>query len=463
MDDLTFLPALELARRLRARRLSAEDLLLSCLERIDEDNPSITAFVEVLRDRALAEARECDDRLRRRGGDPPPFLGVPVGVKDLNLARGSFTRFGSRAFERLFTPFDDPVVSRLRQGGFVVVGKTATSELGSLPVTEPDIHAPTRNPWDPGVTPGGSSGGAGAAVASGMIPIAQGSDAGGSIRIPSAFCQLFGIKPSRGRVENPFGLDDRMLIWTCGPMARTVEDAAAMLDVMAGITVGTPHWAPPPARPFAELAREPPPPLRLCVAARSNHVETDPEILEAVDRVARALERRGHHVQDGRLELPDGIVEEFLPVWQATAASAPVHDWSLTQPVTRWLGEQGVRVDAERVARTTERLMKVVLAQFGDFDAWITPTVAVPPPRIGAWRHLSPPDVFEQASKLGVFTAPFNISGQPAASVPAGRSRAGHPIGVQIVGQPYADGLVLALARQIEREMPWAGERPPRG
>jgi amidase len=462
MDDLTFLPALELARRLRAGKLSAEDLALSCLERIEETNPSITAFVEVLHDRALAEARECDRRLRQRGGDRPPFLGVPVGVKDLNLARGSFTRFGSRAFERLFSPFDDAVVRRLRQGGFVVVGKTATSELGSLPVTEPDIHAPTRNPWDLDVTPGGSSGGAGAAVAAGMIPIAQGSDAGGSIRIPAAFCQLFGIKPSRGRVENPFGLEDRMLIWTCGPIARTVDDAAAMLDVMAGISVGTPHWAPAPPRPFAELAREPLPRLRLCVAARSNHVETDPEIVEAVDRVVRVLERAGHHVQDGRLELPDGVIDEFLPVWQATAASAPVHDWSLTQPVTRWLGEQGMRVDPERVATTTERLMRTVLSQFGDFDAWITPTVAVPPPRIGAWRALSPPDVFEQASKLGVFTAPFNISGQPAASIPAGRSRAGHPIGVQIVGQPFADGLVLALARQIEHELPWAGERPPR-
>jgi len=462
MTELTFLPALELARRLRAGRLGSQDLVLSCLEKIEEHNPTLTAFVQVLRERALDEARACDKALRRARGDLPPFLGVPIGIKDLNLVRGSFARFGSRAFERLFTPFDDAVVRRLRAGGFVILGKTATSELGSLPVTEPDIHAPTRNPWDPEVTPGGSSGGAGAAVAAGMVPIAQGSDAGGSIRIPSAYCNLFGIKPSRGRVENPFGMDDRVLIWSCGPMARTVDDAAAMLDVMAGMTVGSPHWAAAPPRPFGVLAREAPPRLRVCLAVRSNHVETDGEIAAAVERVARVLDRLGHHVQEGRLELPDGVVDEFLPVWQSTAASAPVHDWSLTQPVTRWLGEQGQRVSPELVARTTERLMGVVLAQFGDFDVWITPTVAVPPPRIGAWRHLAPPEVFEQASKLGVFTAPFNISGQPAASIPAGLSRAGHPIGVQIVGRPLADGLVLALARQLEHEIPWADARPPR-
>jgi amidase len=460
VSDLPFLPALELAAMLRRRRISSEDLVLACLERIEFLNPRLSAFVQILGDRALAEARTADARLRKRGADLPPFHGVPLGVKDLNLARGSFTRFGSRAFERLFTPFDDAVVAQLRRGGFVVVGKTTTSELGSLPVTEPDIHPPTRNPWDPDVTAGGSSGGAGAAVGSGMIPIAQGSDAAGSIRIPSSFCGLFGIKPSRGRVENPFGLDDRVLIWTCGPITRTVDDAAAMLDVMAGVTVGKPHWAPVPPRPFGDLARDVPRGLKLGLALRSNHVETDPEIAAAVERVARTLEKLGHRIVEKPLELPAGVLEEFLPVWQATAASAPVHDWGLTQPVTRWLGEKGQTVDAAQVERTIERLMGLVLDQFGDFDAWITPTVAVPPPRIGAWRDLTPPGVFAEATKLGVFTAPFNISGQPAATVPAGRSRKGHPIGVQIAGRPLADGQVLALARQVERALPWSNERP---
>ena len=173
------------------------------------------------------------------------------------------------------------------------------------------------------------------------------------------------------------------------------------------------------------------------------------------------LSSLGHRVEPRRLDLPEGIIDEFLPVWQATAATAPVHDWSLTQPVTRWLGEQGRHVSAARVDAIVQHLGQVVLSQFGDVDAWITPTVAVSPPAIGAWKHLSPPDVFREATRLGVFTAPFNISGQPAASVPAGRSRRGHPIGVQIAGRPLADGLVLALGREIERRLPWSDDLPP--
>jgi amidase len=453
--------AVELARRIRAREVSSEDVLDACLERIDEVDGSVTAFVHVLRDRARAEARAADAKLRGRGAKLGPFHGVPIAVKDLNLAKGSFCRFGSRAFERLFVPFDDPVVARLRKAGFVVVGKTSTSELGSMPVTEPDIHAPTRNPWDIGVTAGGSSGGAGAAVAAGMVPIAQGGDAAGSIRIPSSFCHLFGLKPSRGRVQNPFTLDDEHIIWSCGPLANTVGDAAAVLDVMAGVTVGKPHWAPLPGRPFAQLAEEAPRGLRVGLAVRSNHVETEPDIAAAVERVARELSKMGHHIEERTLDLPEGIIEEFLPVWQATAATAPVYDWSLTQPVTRWLGEQGMRVDHAEVVRIIQQLGAVVLERFGDADVWVTPTVAVAPPAIGAWKHLSPPETFREATKLGVFTAPFNISGQPAASVPAGRSRKGHPVGVQIAGKPLADGLVLALARELEKRMPWAGEIAP--
>ncbi len=465
---LPFTPALALARMLRAGSLSSEELVLECLERIDAYNPRLSAFVDVLRDRALAEARAADKRLARRRGDTPLFLGVPVAVKDLNLARGSFTRFGSRAFEKFFSPFDDDVVAQLRRAGFVILGKSATSELGTLPVTEPDIHPPTRNPWDPDVTPGGSSGGAGAAVASGMVPIAQGSDAAGSIRIPASFCGLFGIKPSQGRVPNPYGLDDKKLIWTSGPIARTVDDAAAMLDVMAGVpSPATPSDArtgsvPLPSRPFAELARERPPRLRLRVALRSTLVETDPDVADAVERVARTLEKQGHHIEERPMELPEGAIEDFLPVWQSSTVQAPVYDWSVTQPVTQWMADKGRSLDPVAIQRLMEKLRRIALDQFGDADAWITPTVAVPPPRIGEWRNLSPLDVFERATRVGVFTAPFNVSWQPAASLPAGLSRRGHPIGVQIAGKPLADALVLALARAVEEEMPWTVDsRPP--
>lgn len=459
LRELLEASALEQADLIRRGEISSEELVSLYLDRIADQNPRVSAFVQVLEKSALAEARAADKRRAKVDATAEPFLGVPIGIKDLNPAKGSFTRMGSRAFERLYTPFDCATTARLRRGGFVVIGKTSTSELGSLPVTEPDIHPPTRNPWDLEVTPGGSSGGAGAAVAARMIPIAQGSDAAGSIRIPSSLCLLFGIKPSRGRVENSYGHDDRTIIYSCGPLARTVDDAATMLDVMAGLTTGEPHWAPPPPRPFAELARRTPDRLRIRFTTKSSLAETHAEVADAVFRFARTLAKLGHDVEEGAMA--EGDIEEFMPVWQYTAAQAPVHDWALTQPVTRWLGEHGKTVTAEQVERLTAKMEKQVLDWFGDADIWVTPTVAVAPDRIGAWRDLSPPDAFARAAKMGVFTAPFNVSGQPAVSVPAGLTRAGHPIGVQLAGRPLADAMVLQLARQLEAELPWSHLRPP--
>jgi len=452
--------ALDQADLVRRGEVSSEEIVMLYLDRIADVNPHVSAFVEVLEKRATAEARAADKR--RKTSDPraEPFLGVPIGIKDLNPVKGSFTRFGSRAFERLYTPFDDATTARIRRGGFVVVGKTATSELGSLPVTEPDIHPPTRNPWDLEVTPGGSSGGAGAAVAARMIPIAQGSDAAGSIRIPSSLCLLFGIKPSRGRVENSYGHDDRTLIYSCGPMGRTVADVAAMLDVMSGVAMNEPHWAPPPPRPFAELAKQAPKRLRVRFTTKSSLVDTQREIAAAVERTAKLLASLGHDVEEGAML--EGDVEEFLPVWQHSAAQAPVHDWDLTQPVTKWLGERGKHVKPDEIDRLTAKMSAQVMEWFGDVDVWLTPTVAIAPERIGAWRDLPPAEAFARAARMGVFTAPFNVSGLPAASVPAGLSRAGHPIGVQIAGRPFEDATLLQLAKELEDAMPWNHLRPPR-
>jgi amidase len=193
--------------------------------------------------------------------------------------------------------------------------------------------------------------------------------------------------------------------------------------------------------------------------AKSSLSETDPEIASAVEKMAKLLGALGHDVEEGAVLAAN--VDEFLPVWQRTAALAPVHDWSLTQPVTRWLAEHGANVTDAEVARLTSKLAADVLAWFGDVDLWLTPTVAVAPPRIGAWKGLAPPEVFAEAAKLGALTAPFNMSGQPAVSVPAGVSKAGLPIGVQLAGRPLEDGTVLAVARQIEEAAPWRSSRPP--
>src|SRR5262245_30835997 len=250
--------ALEQAALVRTRAISSEELVRLYLDRIDRIDGRLNSFVERFPRRALRDAR-AKDAAGRAGEALPPFHGVPIGIKDLNFVRFAWTRMGSRATLPIFALLDDRTTAGIRRGGFVILGKLATSEVGAMPVTEPDTHPPTRNPWNVWHTSGGSSGGSGAAVAARLLPVAHGSDGAGSIRIPSAFCHLYGLKPSRGRLPNAFGRPDRDVLYTCGPLTRSVEDAAAMLDVMAGIDVGRPHWAPPPPRPYRALSAAPPP------------------------------------------------------------------------------------------------------------------------------------------------------------------------------------------------------------
>jgi amidase len=452
---------LELAELIRRRALSSEEVTRFYLDRIAQRNDTLSAFVQVLADEALRAARAHDKPGRAHDDARTPFRGVPIGIKDLNFVRGAFTRMGSEAFQNFFSVFDCRTTQKLRAAGFVILGKTATSEMGALPVTEPDIHAPTRNPWDLAVTAGGSSGGAGAAVAGGLLPLAHGSDGGGSVRIPAALCHLFGFKPSRGRIENAYGLPDRHILYTDGALTRSVDDAAAMLDVMAGLTSGRPHWAPPPLRSFLELSRRPVPRLRVRVATRSTLGPVEPAIEQAVLQVARVLEAMGHHVEEGTpLE---GSVEEFLPAWQFTAAQAPIPDWQKTQAVTRWLAEEGKLVDESTVLALFAKLTARAAAWMGDADIALTPTIGAETPAIGAAKALglSPRGTFDHYAPLGFFTAAFNVSGQPAASFPVGLSPKGHPMGVQIIGKPLADAEVLAVCQALEAAIPFRDIRPP--
>ena len=451
-DEVWAVPALELARRVRARTVSSEELTRYFLGRIARHNPRLSAFVTVLEARALRHARAMDRAVA--AGEPlAPFHGVPTAIKDLNLVRGTPTRMGSRAFRHFWSPIDDRVAAQLRRGGFVFLGKLATSELGAMPVTEPDIHPPTRNPWNLDHSSGGSSGGSSAAVAAGLLPLAQGSDGAGSIRIPASFCGLYGIKPSRGRVQNAFGFPDQEILYTDGPLARTVDDAAAMLDVLAGVTVGRPHWAPPPPRPFAELARESPKGLRVRLVLENPVASVDPEAAAAARKIAQALERLGHAVEEWRPV--EASFEEFLPVWQHLVASTPWVRWSKVQPITRWLGEAGRRVDAREIRAVKQRLVARALDWFEGADLVVSPTTPTPAPRVGSFRHADPAEAFRAAAPLGAFTAAFNLTGQPAASVPAGLSASGLPLGVQLVGRPLADATVLAVSRQLEEALPW--------
>ena len=461
MRDALSMTALEQADLVRRGEVSSEELVRASLERVAAQNGALAAFVSVFPRRAIAQARAWDRR-RRRGERLPLFAGVPTAIKDLNFVRLSWTRMGSRGVPPLFSPVDDVVVRAVRRGGFVIVGKTATSEVGAMPVTEPDTHPPTRNPWDLSRAAGGSSGGAAAAVASGMVPIAHGSDGAGSIRLPAAFCHLFGLKPSRGRVPNAFGKTDRDVLYTCGPIATNVADAAAMLDVMAGLDAefgGRPHWAPPPEKPYhAQTA----PPARLVIrfSTKAPLGVTHPDVARAVEDAARALADLGHDVEEA--PLPSGTLEEFLPLWQQLVSTAPVLSWARTQPITRWLGEAGKRLKDVDVRARHRELTARFDAAFDAADVWLTPTTPEPAPRVGAFANRPPAEAFEDAARIGAFTAAMNVTGRPAASVPLGLTADGLPMGAQIAGRAFADDVVLAVARQLEAARPWAHRRAGR-
>ncbi len=457
-NDVLNATALEQARLVRTRAVSSEELTRLYLGRIDALDGALHAFVSTSYRRALADARKKDEAVRR-GEALPLFHGVPTGIKDLNFVRWSRTRMGSRGSLPFPSPLDDLTTAAVRRGGFVILGKTATSEVGAMPVTEPDIHPPTRNPWSLDLSAGGSSGGAAAAVAGRLLPIAQGSDGGGSIRLPAGFCHLYGLKPSRGRLPNAFGRPDRDILYSCGPIAQDVADAAAMLDVLAGLDVGQPHWAPPPPRPYRETFAAPLPRLRVRFTTRAPLGTTDPELVTAVEDAARCLAEAGHDVEEATLPLTP--LEEFLPVWQHLVASVPFIRWSQVQPITRWLAEAGRRWTPAQVLARQRDLAARYLACFELADVWLSPTSPVPAPRVGAYAHRPPEEAFADAATLGSFTAIFNVTGQPAASVPLGLTRAGLPFGLQIAGRPFADDVVLRVSRFFEEARPWRGRRPP--
>jgi amidase len=293
------------------------------------------------------------------------------------------------------------------------------------------------------------------------LPIAQGSDGAGSIRIPSAFCHLYGIKPARGRVANPYGQLDREILYTCGPIARSVADAAALLDVLAGLDGGRRHWAPPPPRPYRELLDTPPPPLCIRLGTRAPLGETHPEIAAAVERAGRLLGELGHHVE--AWTPPAASLEEFLPLWQHLIGAFPLARLSRAQPITRWLGERGRQLDGAEVAEIRRKLAARLLADLGDADLWVTPTVGAPAPRVGAFAGRPPAEAFAAAANLGAFTAGCNVTGQPAASVPLGLTSDGLPMGLQIAGRELREDQVLAVSRQLEEAAPWRGRTAPFG
>ncbi|GAA4547016.1 amidase [Amycolatopsis samaneae] len=450
MTDLTLV---EQAAAVRAREVSPVELTEEYLRRIDRDNDKVGAYLTVDHEGALAAAREAEALVRSGTGEPPVLCGVPISVKDTWPVAGLRYTSGSQVFADRVAEVDAAVVEQLRRAGMVVLGKTNAPEFGLSSYTE-TVFGPARNPHDLTRTAGGSSGGAAASVAAGLAPAAQGSDGGGSIRIPAACCGLVGIKPSRGRVSPTPGADPAGLV-TAGPLARTVADAALLLDVMSTGRPGDAHRLPPaPAGHFLNSAMSTPDPLRIGVIR--GPATDDPWCRQACDDTAELLAELGHHVEDAPSAGPDDYRAEFTIVWSLLAGAAPVPAEREREllPLTRWLREKARGYDAVTFLSTLMSMQATarrIAGRYDRFDVVVSSTLAKLPPLVGALADVDPSRTFENMLEFHPLTPLANITGQPSMSVPARRTPGGLPTGVQLTGRHGAETTLVSVAAQLER------------
>jgi amidase len=463
-EDLLFRDVTELASLLADGELSSADLTRACLARIDAVDGGLRAFSNVRREHALAEARTRDEE-RARGEAAGPLHGVPVAVKEELHVAGEVTTFGTRANRRP-APADSLVVRRLREAGAVVIGKTAMPEFGQWPFTESTTAGVTRNPWDPTRSPGGSSGGTAVAVAAGMAPVGLGGDGGGSIRIPAACCGLFGLKPQRGRVTSAPEPHLWYALGTCGPLTRSVRDSALVYDVIRGSVGADRFRAKEPSGSFAEAVRTPVRRLRVgwSTTPVTVGVRPDAENVAAVVATAELLASLGHEVEEVDPGYPDPTAAFVPQFFGGTRAGAGLVDHpELLERRTR----QTLRLGAwtrpaviERAIRLGERVALKANRVFADHDVLLTPVIAPRPPLVGALDGLGTVGASLRSLPMIAYTALWNVTGNPAASVPAGIASDGLPLAVQLVGRSDDEPTLLGLAAQLEEARPWSGLRP---
>ncbi len=476
-DDLSHLDAMAQAALVRDGDASPLELVEAAIARIEAVNPQLNAVITPLFESARAEAASPD---LPHG----PLRGVPFLLKDLTCHSAGHPFHEGMAFLKdrgWVEHHDTELAARFRAAGLVVTGKTNTPELGILPTTEPAAYGPTRNPWDLERSTGGSSGGSAAAVAAGLVPVAHANDGGGSIRIPASECGLVGLKPTRGRVTSGPEFGDMMGGLTCDHVVtRSVRDTAAVLDAIHGMAPGDPFTAPDPNRPYLEEVGADPGSLRIGVmtTAPLGQVEVHAHCVTATEGAATLLESLGHHVELAHPAALDDAeyTGHFITNWAASAA------WSLdywsrrtgidvtevdVEPLTWALAAVGRASTAAEWLRAREWLQVNARAMAswwtGGFDLLLTPTIAEPPPLLGTFD--SPPDnplhgLF-RAAELVPFTPPFNVTGQPAISLPLFWSDDGLPIGVQLVAAFGREDVLLRVAAQVEVAQPWAERRPP--
>ena len=465
--ELCYTPATELARRIRAKKISPVDVVKNSLARIDAVNPRLNCFCFVYPEEALRKARDAEAAVT--AGKPlGPLHGLPIAIKDLTPTKGKRTTLGSYTHEHWVPDYDAAIVEKLAAAGAIMVGKTTTPEFAYSSFTESPLWGITRNPWNPERTPGGSSGGSGAAVASGCVPLAEGTDMGGSVRIPAAWCGIVGLKPSLGRI--PLDLLPSVFdnISHFGPLARTIDDARLFLAATQGPderdiqSIGTP------------LALDGPQPgsvkgMRFALNIDLGCYVVDPEIEAAVREAARALTSAGATVEEVDIPWTRRIADAWVEVWQVFMAGyfghlleqyrekMDPHVVALIEAGDKMPATHYKRIEIERTEQW--RSFYPILQKY---DAFLCPTMRVPAVRVGE-RDEGYYAMREDGRYYGLdMTGQFNLLAPcPALSVPAGWSKDGLPIGLQIVGRRWRDDTVLTIGKALEAVRPWADKRPP--
>jgi len=463
VSELHDLTALEQGAAIAAGETTTAELIEHYLERAERLNPLLGAFVTI----TAEQARERAGSVRGTG----PLAGVPTAFKDLNATAGVRTTYGSALLEDNVPEFSDEVVLRIEAAGLVSLGKTNTPEFGSPCYTESDIAPPAVTPWDTTRMAGGSSGGAASAVAAGLVPLAQGSDGGGSIRIPASCCGIVGLKPTRGRISGSPVYGEITGLATNGPLARTVRDTAAFLDVMAGRAVGDPFWAPESERSFLAACDDDPGRLRIARFATPVIADTDvdPECLTAWEDASRLLESLGHEVVDIVAPMDREAVKVFATCWAVLTGLSTVgldaEARTRLTPLIRWLGERGERVSGPEFGLALGELRRIAaqaLAALAPYDAVLTPTLAELPLPVGALRNDADPAAdFAAQRRFTPWTSMWNVTGSTAISLPLHQSGSGLPVGVMFAAAPGREDLLLALSAQVEEASPWIGRTPP--
>jgi amidase len=464
-EELAFAGIARQAELIRAGEVSSRELVELYLERIERLNPELNVFTDVLADSAVAEADAADGR--RGGGEELPLLGVPVALKDNADVAGVPTRYGSRGYDETPAAGDGEAVRRLRAAGAVILAKTTLSELAILPFTETEGWGKSRNPWDTGRSVGGSSGGSAGAVAAGLVGVASATDGGGSIRIPAAFCGLFGLKPQRGRV--PMEPHDHWnSLSAAGCVSRTVADTGLYLDVVTA-GGGDPAGPEPPEQSFAEAARTTPGRLRIAISDKPARAILPPVVsdeakagLADTEQVLRSL---GHDVRrhDPSYGLAgNNFVARYLGGIRDDVEAVP-HPERIEKR-TRGFGRLGRPYAggmARRATRAAAADAQKINASWSEFDVLVTPTVGETAVEIGRWAGNGALRTLLSISRTYCFTPIWNHTGQPAAAVPAGFTAKGMPRSVTLVSPPGGEATLLSLAAQIEAERPWADRLPP--